>query len=164
MATTVTVSGVDRTAYVCDPATGGALTFTEALGQRNTLGVSFRDGTGAWIPVRGQQIILHHATLGDLFGGYITNVSWRKIPGEGSDLFADCTCVSFEQMMDRRYCWSHTYTNETFGDIVVSIINNSLGGDGFTAALTGSGGEVVTASRARRRYRNSRTMPRSGTA
>jgi hypothetical protein len=143
MATTITVSGSDATAYVCDPSAGGALTFVEALGQRNTLNVSFHDPAGAWIPARGQEIIFHHDTLGDLFGGYIGTVVWYKIAGGEPDLFADCTCVSFEQMLDRRYCWAHCYTGNGFGEIVRDIIVNSLGADGFSAALVADGGEIV---------------------
>ncbi len=146
MATTISVAGTDRTAYLKD----ATLSYTEDLGVRNTLTCTFVDPAGAWLPLRGQEVIFHHNTEGDLFGGYIGSVRWRKIAGEGDTLFADVTCVHFEWMFSRRHCWAHTYTGNYFGEIVRDLVENSIGvgpfsstDDAFTAALVADGGQCI---------------------
>jgi hypothetical protein len=139
VATTITISGTDRTALLLS----GTLSFTEALGQRNTCSCTFFSPDGAWKPLRGQTVLLYHNTLGDIFGGYISAVAWRKIEGGGAGIFAECTCVSYEQMLDRRRCWSHIYQGNNYGEIVRDVIVNSMGTDGFSAALVADGGQIV---------------------
>ena len=143
MAITVTIAGVDYSTgddavnTVCGPSAGNPLTFTEALGQRNTLNFTAASQDGSWAPQRGEPVLMSADGV-PLFGGYIQRVEMRK-PSGIAGAFYHCICVAWEQMLDRRRCWAHTYVNETFGAIFASIVSNSLDAEGFT-----SGGEVVT--------------------
>lgn len=128
---TVTVAGTDRTANLCAPNSGTAATLNEALRERKRFNCSFVSPTGAWWPERGQHIAVEHSTDGAKFGGYITNVTRRKSAGS-SAIFADVTCVSYEQIASRRRAAAFTYKDTGAGAIFEQIGTGSLGGEGFT--------------------------------
>jgi hypothetical protein len=131
---TVTVAGTDRTANLCAPSSGGAATFSEALRERKTFNCSFLSRDGSWKPRRGQHITVEHSTEGALFGGFITNAIRRKAAGS-SAIFTAVTCVSYEQILTRRYAAAFTYKDTAAGDIFTQIATDSLGGEGFTVEV-----------------------------
>jgi hypothetical protein len=137
---TITVAGVDRTEYLCQPDSGQALEFSEALRERKTVNCEFLRRSGSWIPARGQHVALAHSVEGALFGGYITSVRKRKEGGANAGgLKFVCTVVSYEQVLDRRRAAAYTYIDTALEDIFTQLMDDSLIDEGFTVVIDDAG-------------------------
>lgn len=128
---TVTVAGVNRSGYLCAHTAGDAATFEEALRERKRFSLEFVARIGLWFPERGQHVTIEHSDSGLLFGGYISTATRRKAPGSVA-LYTKCTCVSYEQIMDRRLSIARSWTGQLAGGIFNEIVADSLIDEGFT--------------------------------
>jgi hypothetical protein len=137
---TITVAGVDRTEYLCQPDSGQALEYGEGLRERQTINCEFMRRSGSWKPERGQHVTLSHSVGGAIFGGYLASVRRKRKGGVNSGaVWFVCTAVSYEQICDRRRAAAFTYVNETAGDIFEHQMTNSLVGEGFTVSIDDAG-------------------------
>lgn len=139
---TITVAGVDRTDDLCQPGVSQTLEWAEALRERKTISFSLVRRSGSWKSERGQHVTLAHSAEGAIFGGYLTEVTRRKVSGSTA-VFFDCAAVAYEQICDRRRAAAYTYIDTAGEDIFTQICDDSLIGEGFTVVIDDPGSPVI---------------------
>ena len=104
-----------------------------------TLNFSVWSKDGSVRPAVDQPVWLHHTTLGDLFGGFISITDPRNEPGTAG-LETACQCIDWSGILIRRLIGTanSTYTSLALNAICESLVYNHAGSEGFIVnAVTG---------------------------
>src|SRR5579863_10271684 len=152
MAVQLLVKGVDVTGRLAPWASGSATVgFTTPMpGQRSASTFTLRSlpSEALYLPEPGDSV--QWLDSGDIrFNGSIDNVHQKLMmpvppPGAiGDGYLYDCTCVSLEQRLDKRFI-TGVFIGETTGAIVQALLAGIIGDEGITAGTIGPGVSVPT--------------------
>ena len=104
-----------------------------------TMTFSVWSSNGSVQPKEGQPVWLHHTTLGDLFGGYVSVSKVRNEPGS-TGVETGCECIDWSGVLIRRLIgtYNSTYSAITLKALCEAIVYNHGGSEGFRVdAVTG---------------------------
>lgn len=115
-------------------------TFTNALGQRDTLSATVASDDGSFMPEPGAAVLLNDTVLGDLFGG---NIRQLRADLQGIALVSQIGCASWEQLFDRRTTGARQYRDTPAGDVFDDLITNTMGSEGITSSVSVAGPNIT---------------------
>lgn len=162
MAITLTLGGVDATAYM----RVDTLDWADRLNARSSLGFELLDPGGARLLATedGTYIVTEDGTyitcgevsiaIGatvliqadgvDVFGGTVDAFTAETVPGTSGAKVYDVRCVSYDQLLDRHLvARSYEDPAQTLADIVTDIITQDLAGEGITTANVATGPTIA---------------------
>lgn len=131
---TVYLNGVNINKYVVE----GSLNIDDAIGERSTCQFVVRCPAGVLNVVVGAKVEVYTNDI-KIFGGTIDNIDKVELQGSNPPyLEYSVQCADWHQICDRRIV-SEAYENMPAGDIVQSIIQKYLAGEGIVADLVQDG-------------------------
>jgi hypothetical protein len=133
-------------ASVIKPWKASSMTIDHQFSLRSTMRVTVESVDASYTPVVGNDIKAYEdGTL--IFGGLITSITRRKIPGSSvlvSDIVAqDYSLLASKRLTGERF-GANGYANQKANDILRDLVSNCLGSDGIdVSAIPAGGGPTV---------------------
>jgi hypothetical protein len=138
MSLTMTIAGLEMSAFGTGYLQADSLTISDALNRRNTCGFDLL-GPPSARPVIGQEVVILNGTP-RAFAGFVEDFSEKRLSGPVARLAYSVNCVDYNAIADRHHVARvYEVVGQTMGDIVIDIVTKDLAGEGITTAYVQDG-------------------------